>query len=691
MAQVGRSLGVHLILSTQKPAGTVDDNIRSNCRFRLCLRVQDRQDSMEMLHRPDAAFLTQAGRCCLQVGNDEVFRIFQSGYCGAPLSSGLCSEKKVTACLLTQTGQAEVTDQQEIRVRDRTEVSERPETVREAKPGGKEKTQLEGIIEYLRETARRLSVRKIAGLWLPSLPKSLVIDELVKDPWPAGSGGSIRIGLADDPENQKQFPVCLSVPDCGHIAVCGAVGSGKSTFLQTVLYSLTRFCPPSALSIYLLESGSRHKALEMLPHCGGRVSYHDLEKTEHFFSMIRMFIKERKENFQGLSYTQYQKENGSAFPVVLVVMDDFAAFRERTEDAYEGDLSLLAREGAALGILLLIAAGGVNIRELPPRIHETCKTVFCLEMTDRFSYAEVLHTARTDVFPEQNIKGRGLFRHDGRILEFQTALCFSGEESRRQELLREYAKGRQKLFNGEKASEIPFIPDPFLAEDFFQREETRRAIETPGLFPIGCSKDSARVYCVPIRTTGGCLITGVKGTGRRSFLRLFSMVFSMKGGNVHFADSGNAEETIAFLKALQDNREHKDEPGRNTRFRGSLLAISDLPGFFGDLSQEKENLKLVESCFMNHEKNRLYIAAVLDPAEKGTLLGYGAYNTLISGKRGFHFGGNPGLTRLLNLDYLNYQEQNKILPPGIALVSSLSGNRISPVVVPYMGEEEKRI
>lgn len=83
VAQVGRSLGVHLILATQKPSGTVDDNIWSNSKFRLCLRVQDKQDSTDMLHRPDAAFITQAGRGYLQVGNDELYELFQSGYSGA--------------------------------------------------------------------------------------------------------------------------------------------------------------------------------------------------------------------------------------------------------------------------------------------------------------------------------------------------------------------------------------------------------------------------------------------------------------------------------------------------------------------------------------------------------------------------------------------------------------------------------
>ena len=83
VSRVGRSLGIHLIMATQKPAGSVSDDIWANSRFKLCLRVQSRQDSMDMLHKPDAAYLTQSGRCYLQVGNDELYELFQSGYSGA--------------------------------------------------------------------------------------------------------------------------------------------------------------------------------------------------------------------------------------------------------------------------------------------------------------------------------------------------------------------------------------------------------------------------------------------------------------------------------------------------------------------------------------------------------------------------------------------------------------------------------
>ena len=84
LSQVGRSLGIHLILATQKPAGTVDDRIWSNARFHLCLKVQDKKDSMDMLHNSDAAMLHLPGQCYLQIGNHEYYELFQTGYCGEP-------------------------------------------------------------------------------------------------------------------------------------------------------------------------------------------------------------------------------------------------------------------------------------------------------------------------------------------------------------------------------------------------------------------------------------------------------------------------------------------------------------------------------------------------------------------------------------------------------------------------------
>ncbi len=109
VAQVGRSLGVHLILATQKPSGTVDDNIWSNSKFRICLRVQDQADSKDMLHRTDAAYITQAGRGYLQVGNDELFELFQSGFSGAVYDENMIASTKEIAKLITLPGKVDMT------------------------------------------------------------------------------------------------------------------------------------------------------------------------------------------------------------------------------------------------------------------------------------------------------------------------------------------------------------------------------------------------------------------------------------------------------------------------------------------------------------------------------------------------------------------------------------------------------
>ncbi len=72
-----------MILATQKPAGVVDDQIWSNSKFKICLKVQDEADSKDVIKRPDAAMIKEPGRAYIQVGNDEIFELFQSAYSGA--------------------------------------------------------------------------------------------------------------------------------------------------------------------------------------------------------------------------------------------------------------------------------------------------------------------------------------------------------------------------------------------------------------------------------------------------------------------------------------------------------------------------------------------------------------------------------------------------------------------------------
>ncbi len=403
VAQVGRSLGVHLILATQKPSGTVDDNIWSNSKFRLCLRVQERQDSLDMLHKPDAAYLTQAGRCYLQVGNDELYELFQSGWSGAVYDEEAGNSRQVAAMMLTDSGKAaligghmkrkryeeqklhwvetlcayleeglskwdeaiktENTMQDskedflrevmfEVMVKEGIDYPEsdynrkaldnviqlydevkaaggkgREETAariietaeeRNKKlPELKDKTQLEAIVSYLAEVAQREGYQKPQQLWLPVLPEQLLLmqlpgyEECTFDgkEWPQYAERwelQTMMGLYDDPVNQAQLPLVLNFSEHGHHAICGITMSGKSTFLQTLAYSLIHCYSPDYLSLYMLDFSSRALGVyENEVHVGGILYESDIDTIGKFFYMIEHMVKERKQLFRGGNYNQY--------------------------------------------------------------------------------------------------------------------------------------------------------------------------------------------------------------------------------------------------------------------------------------------------------------------------------------------------------------------------------------------------
>ena len=151
-ARIGRSLGVHLILATQKPSGVVDDQIWSNSRFRVCLKVQEKNDSMDMLKRPDAAALVQTGRFYLQVGYNEIFELGQSAWAARRIHRPNVSktQKDESVALLDEVGHV-------IR------------SAQIAKTRGKDK-QLDCIVSHLSQLAAEEHIR-LRPMWMPPLPQ----------------------------------------------------------------------------------------------------------------------------------------------------------------------------------------------------------------------------------------------------------------------------------------------------------------------------------------------------------------------------------------------------------------------------------------------------------------------------------------------------------------------------------------
>lgn len=703
VAQVGRSLGVHLILATQKPSGTVDDNIWSNTRFKLCLRVQDKQDSNDVLHKPDAAHLTQAGRCYMQVGNDEIYELFQSGWSGAVYHDNPSERKTEIAQMWNNIGQSAV-------------AGAGRKQLRGSRPEVKEITQLNALVNHLSELANTMFANKQKfHLWLPILPQEIFLFDFFKEGsfngenWPSllpGTSLSVPVGMYDDPANQLQAPMVVDLAENGNLAVCGSVVSGKSTFLQTLLFALAHKYSPDYINIYILDySNHMLEPFSNLPHVGGVVYDTQLDKTEKMFVLLSNIIEERKKRFQGGNYTQYVKTSMQTIPFVLVVIDNYASFREKTENKYESNLITISREGINYGIYLAITVGGFGTGELQNRIADNFRSVVCLEMGDRFKYSEVLRTNRLDILPEGNIKGRGLVNISGRILEFQTALAIgAADDYQRSEKIKICFSEMNRVWSGPRARCIPTIPEDPTWDAFLQYNTESPALTTPNMLPFAWNEKDATITSVDLSKTYCWLVTGKTRTGKTNLLKVMAASAALSVSERYIVDlSGNKLRKFAadnqavyisdgdglfnmlkdilpeFKKRNMKKQEllavgldESDIYKQMQAFKPIFIFIDSLDDFINAVYVPSEGIGamsgFVENITEKGYLHNIYIIAGYDYSSAAHSIGRKAFNNFIAYKTGIHLGGNAASQRIFDFSSLPYSEQSKVAKPGIGLI-----------------------
>lgn len=492
VAQVGRSLGVHLILATQKPGGTVDDKIWSNSRFRICLRVQDKQDSMEMLHTPDAADITLPGRGYLQVGNNEIYEPFQSGWSGAPADRRL-SEKRAAY---------------PVRLNGKPAYKAGPDKEKKKELV----SQLEAVREEIARAADRAFLHAGRKLWMEPLPNLLNLDEISGDvsrrcsdelPGPVsavkadsagaadsdigGKAGSDpeseekgnlaggkegnpigRIGLFDDPVNQKQPAFDLSLSQSGHILVCGVSMSGKSSLLQTFLFSLCRRWGPEDFQFYGIDfGGGTLQAFDDMPQAGMIALEGENEKIRRILEAADRQMTERKKLFRGGNYFLYKRSldrnhgdpSVSSVPLLLLVIDHYPGLWENLPEKQDQVIQRIAKEGEKAGVLLFISGSGISVSEIPSSLANCFKTKIGLEQKEAFGYTQLFGTLHMPDLPGKGIPGRGIAGFEDRYLEFQAALCIPDRDDYvRMEYIRQQSSLLGERMVG-RANRVRIIPE----------------------------------------------------------------------------------------------------------------------------------------------------------------------------------------------------------------------------------------
>ncbi|THF73921.1 type VII secretion protein EssC [Cohnella fermenti] len=561
-ARIGRSLGVHLILATQKPSGVVDDQIWSNSKFRICLKVQEKADSMDVIKRPDAAELSVTGRYYVQVGFNELFELGQSAWGGAPYYSSDRTEKPKEEGIKVIDNLGRVV--KEVRIdRNKNAIKNPPK-------------QIDEINKYLSGIAEEEGIR-IRPLWMEPIPALIYVDEL-RAKYKAtatASGPAVLnpvIGEVDDPANQRQFAMTLPLTQEGNVIVYGAAGNGKTTFVTTAICALMNEHTPAQLNFYLLDFGSETlRSFAKAPHVGDVLLSHETEKVNNLFKLLFGEIDRRKKLFAdyGGDFSSYIRATGEDLASIVVVIHNYASFTEIYDDKDEA-MAYLTREGLKYGIYFILTAS--NTGAVRYRLLQNFKQLFVLQLNDPADYSGVLGHV-DGVYPSK-FKGRGIYKTDT-VYEFQIAHAVHDIENTF-ESIRQWCSDYAQSWKHTGASRIPILPErvdlDYLAERIKLEQEPR--------LPVGVEKSSLSLAYYPFRQSYISLVLS-QNNDNPDFIRGIEEVIAAQGSSEIVAldperqTVSELEQKVAglFYTLVARNNEYKD-----------ALERGDPPPSFGQLS-----------------------------------------------------------------------------------------------------------
>lgn len=496
-ARIGRTLGVHLILATQKPAGVVDAQIWSNSKFKLCLKVQTKEDSNEVIKTPLAAEIIEPGRAYFQVGNNEIFELFQSAYSGVKVSEqGDDKTRTFSIYELNRWGK-------------RTLVY----TNKKKSSSENAKNQLQTIVEHVANYFRTSGRMRLSGICLPPLEdviKKTGLSVFKKDEM---QGIVVPVGIFDDPERQEQSDYRINLSE-NNVYIIGSAMTGKTTLLQTMLMQMLTHYTPSEANVYIIDCGSMTlKVFENSNIVGGVAIASEEAKVVNLFKMLFRQLDERKKIFaeKGLgTHKAYIEAGYKDLPQIVLMIDNLAVFKEYYDNLMD-DFLELSREGNSLGLSIVATAAQTNAMNYKAMSNYGTRIAFVCN--DSNEYMNLFDRCRIE---PKDTPGRGLCMIDKRILEFQTALCVDGDKEfiRVENMRREIALCNRKYPN-ESAAIIPVVPDVIRYVD----------IKNMGLYkqhykvPLGINYGSIQYEMLDISTVGMLAVLGKERSGKTNFIR----------------------------------------------------------------------------------------------------------------------------------------------------------------------------
>ena len=512
IARIGRSLGVHLILATQQPSGVVSDQIRSNAKFGICLKVQSPADSNDMIGIPDGASLKGSGQFYLKVGNNDYLALGQSAWAGAQYypSNEIKKEFDNSIEFISSTGMVlkKIDDEKKTSHKSHGE-------------------QITNIVKYLNDLAKRENIN--AGqLWLENIPENIYLKNLREKYKVPKEKYVINpvIGEYDNPSKQLQNVKTLNFSKEGNTIIYGNAESGKETLLGSIIYDIITNYTPDEVNLYIMDFGSEAmKIFRKAPHVGDIIFAAEEEKFGRFLKMLQAEIKTRKEilsEYNG-DYRLYLKTTGKVMPTYIVMLNNYETYLENYEMNYDDWFQMLIREGERCGMYFLIVTTSSN--GMRYRMAQNFKQSIALQMNNDDEFSMIFDGVGRK--RPSRLFGRGLiYVQDEGIFEFQTAKICDGA-SWNEQIMQTIEQLNQQYKT--RAPSVPTVPE------VVQLEHIQSGIKDLTAVPLGIIQRSIKVSTYNLYTSIVNLIA-TKGETEdiKDFITNFVKMFESMP-NVNFA------------------------------------------------------------------------------------------------------------------------------------------------------------
>ena len=324
VAQRGRSLGIHLLLATQRPAGVVTDDIRANTNLRIALRLQDRSDADDVVgdEAPARFPVGLPGRATLRLGPDDLVVFQTASSAGAlPRGAGRLQVEVIEADVTGSGGPGA----------DASEVDA-------------QRSVLDHLVDAIGVAAGMVEVASPHRPWIDPLPDVVHPRDL--------ADGPMVVGVLDDPAGQCRRPLTWT-PSEGNLLLVGAVGAGTTTAAGALMAACARASPTDELHLYVVDAqgDTAWSECQSLAQCGAVVRATEVERLTRLLARLASELDRRV-------------TDGGREPTVVVAIDGYAAVRDALADVAHTEaaarLSRVLRDGPAVGIVSVVTTDGAS-------------------------------------------------------------------------------------------------------------------------------------------------------------------------------------------------------------------------------------------------------------------------------------------------------------------------------------------